>query len=65
MRKTMTEKEAARYLGISLSSLRHSRLGTKGRTAWEPPPFLKIGRSVRYLQQDLDKWLNQHRVTGG
>jgi len=25
------------------------------------PPFIKIGRSVRYLVSDLDEWLEQHR----
>lgn len=23
------------------------------------PPFIKIGRAVRYLREDLDQWLNQ------
>lgn len=27
----------------------------------EPPPFLKIGRSVLYLKEDLDTWLNQFK----
>jgi predicted DNA-binding transcriptional regulator AlpA len=23
------------------------------------PPFIKIGRSIRYLKEDLDKWLDE------
>jgi predicted DNA-binding transcriptional regulator AlpA len=24
------------------------------------PPFIKVGRAVRYLKEDLDKWLESH-----
>ena len=49
----LTDREAAQYIGMSESWLRISRM--KGSR--EAPPFLKIGRSVRYRQQDLDHWL--------
>lgn len=26
------------------------------------PPFLKIGRSVRYRRGDVRKWLEEHRI---
>ena len=25
------------------------------------PPFMKIGRAVRYLVVDVDRWLSMHR----
>jgi predicted DNA-binding transcriptional regulator AlpA len=53
----LTDKEAAQYIGMSESWLRISRM--KG--SLDTPPFLKIGRSVRYLKQDLDNWLLKQR----
>lgn len=29
------------------------------------PPFVKIGRTVRYLKEDLDTWLEQFRQYPG
>jgi hypothetical protein len=26
------------------------------------PPFCRIGRSIIYLKEDLDRWLKEHRV---
>ena len=58
----MNEKEAAEYIGMSLSFLQHDRCyGVIGnKTAG--PIFMRMGRSVRYLKNDLDNWLLQHRV---
>ena len=58
----MNEKEAASYIGMSLSYLRHDRCyGVTGnKTAG--PVFVKVGRSIRYLKTDLHDWLNQNRV---
>lgn len=50
-------RQAAAYLGISESWLRQRRMtGTPGcqRPA---PPFVRLGRSVRYNKSDLDLWL--------
>ncbi len=55
--RTLTDSEASRYIGMSTSWLRQSRMrGDSGA-----PPYVKIGRSVRYLRDDLDAWLEQHR----
>lgn len=56
------EKNAAHYIGMSVSYLRHNRChgDLEGRTPG--PPFIKIGRTVRYLRRDLDCWLDQLRV---
>ncbi|MBL4647439.1 MAG: helix-turn-helix domain-containing protein [Gammaproteobacteria bacterium] len=26
------------------------------------PPFVKVGRNILYLKDDLEAWLEQHRV---
>ena len=55
--RVLKEADAARYIGMSISWLRQSRV-TGNQDA---PPFVKIGRSVRYLREDLDAWLEQRR----
>ena len=53
------EKQAAEWLGLSVRWLQESRVTGEG------PPFLKIGRSVRYRIEDLDAWSRErlHRST--
>lgn len=53
------EQEAAPYCGVSVSYLRQSRTR---HSDIEGPPYLKIGRAVRYRQADLDAWLESHLV---
>ena len=53
----MPERDAARYLGMSVSWLRKSRM--EGATT--APPFLKIGKAVRYARSDLDIWIAGRR----
>lgn len=55
--RAMKDPDAAKYSGMSESFLRQSRV-TGNPNA---PPFIKIGRSVRYLRDDLDKWLESRR----
>jgi len=55
--RTLTDREAAIYIGMSASWLRQSRVTGNP----DAPPFLKIGRSVRYLRADLDIWLEHQR----
>ena len=50
-RATLTEKEAATYLGLSLSTMRRRRAASR------PPRFLKIGGSIRYTKQELDRFI--------
>src|SRR6202035_2698395 len=47
----LTEKEAACYLSRSCSSLRRARRNGIG------PGFIRIGRSIRYLQFQLDSYI--------
>ena len=58
----LPETEAANYIGMSVAYLRMDRCRghLKGRTPG--PPWLKLGRTVRYDTRDLDAWLNAQRV---
>jgi predicted DNA-binding transcriptional regulator AlpA len=47
----MRPPEAASYLAISVQRLATMRLDGSG------PKFLKLGRSVAYLREELDLWL--------
>src|SRR2546421_1809919 len=59
--QTLTSPEAAEYIGLSDSWMRQSRM--PGRVG--SPPFLRCGRSIRYLRADLDRWLEQRRCSPG
>lgn len=48
--------EAAQYIGISRGSLERWRLTRDG------PPFVRIGKSVRYRRLDLDKFMDERLV---
>lgn len=51
--KLLTRKEAAEYLGLS-----EGTLAVWKTTKRYPLPLIKVGRSVRYRQSDLDKFLD-------
>lgn len=55
----LTSAAAARFIGMSESWLRQSRMSAADAT--HPPPFIKIGRAVRYLKRDLEAWLDGQR----
>ena len=52
----LTLDEAAIYLGTTVSWLAATLPGKGG------PPLLKVGRTVYYLRQDLDAWLEAQRI---
>ncbi len=52
----LNEHAAAQYLGISVAFLRSARCRGLGNRP--PPPYLKLGRAVRYRRADLDAWLD-------
>jgi len=60
----VSEKDAAAYICMSRSFLRQGRMNGDRENRTPTPPYLKIGRSVRYLKQDLDTWLEQFRQGG-
>ena len=49
-----TSKEAAAFLNVSVSWL------TKSRMRGDGPPFIRIGRCVRYRDTALLCWLKSH-----
>jgi hypothetical protein len=51
-----TETELARLLKIGVQSLRNNRHMGRGF------PYVKIGRSVRYLGRDIFNCLNKRRI---
>jgi excisionase family DNA binding protein len=52
----LDEKEAAKYLNISVRTLRGRRWDRK------PPTYHRIGRLVRYDRTDLDAFLDRCRI---
>ncbi len=57
-KRALSEIETAEYIGMSRSFLRQSRMEGNRTNRTPAPPFIKIGRTVRYLKDDLDNWLN-------
>ncbi len=57
--RALTEIQAASYIGMSRSFLAQSRMDGHRENRTPAPPFIKIGRSVRYLLDDLNDWLDQ------
>jgi hypothetical protein len=51
----LTEKEASEYIGMSRSFLRQDRMNGYRVNRTPGPPFIKIGRSIRYLKTI---WIN-------
>ncbi|SHL18856.1 transcriptional regulator, AlpA family [Desulfatibacillum alkenivorans DSM 16219] len=52
----MNEQEVSRLTGFALPTLRN------WRSMGAPPAYHKIGRSVRYLRQDVLDFMESHRV---
>jgi predicted DNA-binding transcriptional regulator AlpA len=56
----LTPEEAAKFLKVSLSWLAKARMRGDG------PPFIKIGRSIRYVEATLIQWMkSQQRLSTG
>ncbi|OPX56520.1 Helix-turn-helix domain-containing protein [Oceanospirillum multiglobuliferum] len=56
-----TSAQAAEILGFSEYTIRLSR-ATGTLAGVEAPPFIKMGRNVRYKKSDLDNWLAQFQT---
>lgn len=52
----LTEKEAAKILSMSPKTLSLWRYQGTG------PTFIKLGSSIRYQLNDLEAWVEQHRM---
>lgn len=57
-KRAYSEIEASQYIGMSRSFLRQSRMEANRESQTPAPRFIKIGRSIRYLKEDLDNWLD-------
>lgn len=57
IKRAFSEIEASQYISMSRSFLRQARMEGNRDNRTPAPPFIKIGRSVRYLKDDLDAWL--------
>ncbi|HFD2434736.1 TPA: DNA-binding protein, partial [Legionella pneumophila] len=55
------EVEAANYICMSRSFLSQDRVNGTLKNRTPGPKFIKIGRAIRYLKEDLDIWLDLHR----
>jgi excisionase family DNA binding protein len=53
--KLLTPKEAAQLLKVSESWLAKARMRGDG------PPFIKIGRAIRYSEAALLQWMRAHQ----
>ncbi len=57
MTQLHTDVTAAPLVGLSATTLRNKRVRGDG------PPFVKIGRNVRYREEDLHAWVAARLVT--
>ena len=53
----LTTSEAARYLGLAMSTLNKWRCHGGG------PVFVKLGRAVRYRHEDLDTYISTRSLS--
>jgi len=62
MSKLLTPQEAAAFLGLSVATLNTWRCTKRYNL-----PFVKIGGSVRYMEADLQKFVERRtvRIKGG
>lgn len=60
--RALSEAQAATYINMSRSFLRQDRMNgiRDGRTPG--PRFIRIGKRIRYLIDDLDAWLESNAV---
>ena len=59
-RPNLDELSAAFFLGVSVSSLRKSRMNGHRKNHLPPPPFHKLGRRVVYIKDELQAYLLRH-----
>lgn len=57
----LNEKDAAKYIGMSVYFLQRKRM-KKGKLSGQTPgpKWIKIGNRIRYLKCELDHWLQKH-----
>lgn len=55
--QSITTKQVAALLDVSEETVKQDR-----KTQRLKIPYIRVGRSVRYLMDDLRAWIEQHRV---
>jgi predicted DNA-binding transcriptional regulator AlpA len=55
--RLIDEKEAARYLRLSVQTLRN------WRAQHRPPNYVRLGRAIRYDIAELEDFIRESRVT--
>jgi len=63
--RLITEADAARYISMSRSYLANARSTGDLPSRTPAPPFIKLGKAIRYDLADLNKWIDQHRRKNG
>ena len=61
-KRGFTEQEASQYIGMSRSFLRQDRMNGLRKHRTPGPNYIRIGKSIRYLKEDLDAWLENYRI---
>jgi len=56
MERALNEREAAKILGVAIQTLRNWRCRRKG------PPYIKMGRAVRYQLIDLLEYMDKGKI---
>lgn len=57
-----TTEEASQYTGLGIGTLKKGRRTGLRAGNVGTPPFIRLGRAIRYLKTDIDSWLQEHRV---
>lgn len=52
----LTEQQAAKVFGVAVQTLRNHRMQRKGC------PYIKIGKFVRYTDEDIKKYVEENRI---
>lgn len=60
----LNDKDAAKYLGLSVATLRAWRYRQASGEAenQDLPPYCRLGSAIRYRREDLDEWVNRNIV---
>ena len=54
--RLLNQKEVAEWIGMSEAWLEQNRFRKKGL------PYVKIGKSCRYRQSDVQQWISDHII---
>lgn len=57
----LSDKEAAQMLGLSRVYLRKGRMNGFFAEGVTPPPFIRLGRMIRYRRDDLERWIEERK----